>query len=187
MGQFTKTILRLKMKLLYYATLSYLATLTIGAPQLFKRKLENELLTPEARKNILPVMMALLVLMVSGRPTADDLNSLMVATRDLKKHLPKGSDISDLVGIEGFEDLGLPETGDVIQYLNGDPFLITKFGKLPLSVIEPLADEERQQFIPTTRKLINLLQKENLNTNQMKNLLKTLKKVTNLIPKSFMN
>ena len=59
-------------------------------------------------------------------------------------------------------------------------------GKFPLSGIEPLTDEERQQFIPTTRKLINLLQKENLNTNQMKNLLKTLKKLTNMIPTSFM-
>ena len=106
-----------------------MATLTIGAPQLFKRQLENETLTPEARKNILPVMMALLVLMVNGRPTAYDLNSLMVATRDLKKHLPEGSDISDFVGIEGFKDLGLPETGDVIQYVNGEPFLITNFGE----------------------------------------------------------
>ena len=106
-----------------------MATLTIGAPQLFKRQLENETLSPEARKNILPVMMALLVLMVSGRPTAYDLNSLMVATRDLKKHLPKGSNISDFVGIEGFEDLGLPETGDVIQYVNGERVIITNFGE----------------------------------------------------------
>ena len=113
-----------------------MATLTIGAPQLFKRQLENETLTPEARKNILPVMMALLVLMVSGRPTAYDLNSLMVATRDLKKHLPEGSDISDFVGIEGFKDLGLPETGDVIQYVNGEPVLMTNFG------------ESKAQFLP---------------------------------------
>ena len=60
-------------------------------------------------------------------------------------------------------------------------------GKFPLSAIEPLTDEERQQFIPTTRKLINLLQKENLDANQMKNLLKTLKKLTNMIPTNFMN
>merc|ERR1712156_702706 len=187
MGQFNKTILVLKMKLLYFATLLCLATLTMGAPQFFNGQLENELLTPEARKKILPIMMALLTLMGSGRPTVDDLNSLMVATRDLKKHLPEGSDISDFVGMEGFEDMALPEAGDVIQYVNGEPVLMTNFGKFPLSAIEPLTDEERQQFIPTTRKLINLLQKENLGANQMKNLLKTSKKLTNLIPTTFLS
>ena len=74
-------------------------------------------------------MMALLTLMGSGRPTAEDLNSLMVATRDLKKHLPEGSDISDFIGIEGFEDMALPEAGDVIQYVNGEPVLMTNFGE----------------------------------------------------------
>ena len=49
--------------------------------------------------------------------------------KDLKNHLPEGSDISDLVGMEGFEDLALPEAGDVIQYVNGEPFLITNFGE----------------------------------------------------------
>jgi len=165
--------------LLYFAILLCLATLTIGAPQFFKGQLENEILTPEARKKILPIMMALLTLMGSGKPTADDLNSLMVATRDLKKHLPEGSDISDFVGIEGFEDMALPETGDVIQYVNGEPVLITNF--------EPLTNEERQQFIPTTRKLINLLQKENLDASQKKTLLQTSKKLTNLIPTTFLN
>merc|ERR1712241_534825 len=187
MGQFNKTILRLKRKLLHFATLLCLATLTIGAPQFFNRQLENEIITPEARKNILPVMMALLTLMGSGRPTAEDLNSLMVATRDLKKYLPEGSDISDFIGIEGFEDMALPETGDVIQYVNREPVLMTNFGKFPLSAIEPLTNEERQQFIPPTRKLTNLLQKENLDANQMKNLVKTLKKLTNLIPTTFIN
>ena len=59
---------------LYFATLFCLATLTIGAPQFFNRQLENEIITPEARKNILPVMMALLTLMGSGKPTAETLS-----------------------------------------------------------------------------------------------------------------
>merc|ERR1711973_139773 len=168
-------------------TLFCLATFTIGAPQFFKGQLKNEILSPESQKKNLPIMMALLTLMGSGKPTADDLNSLMVATRDLKKHLPEGSDKFDLVGMEGFEDLALPEAGDVIQYVNGEPVLMTNFGKFPLSAIEPLTNEERQQFIPTTRKLINLLQKENLYANQMKNLVKTSKKLTNLIPTTFLN
>ena len=83
-------------------------------------------------------MRALLKVMDTNRPTPQDINTLMVATRELNRRVPDGG-FGGLGGLGGnfggfnFNDLksmGLPETGDMIANLNGVPHIRTKFGKL---------------------------------------------------------
>ena len=75
--------------------------------------------------------------MDTNRPTPQDINTLMIATRELNRRVPDGG-LGGLGGLGGnfggfnFNDLksmGLPETGDMIANVNGVPHIRTKFGK----------------------------------------------------------
>ena len=56
-------------------------------------------------------------------------------TGNLKGHiLPQrtvGDNIlSQFVNAEGMEFMGIPENGDVIKIIDGEPFILTRFGKI---------------------------------------------------------
>merc|ERR1711992_323788 len=73
-------------------------------------------ITEEQRQLYLPVMRALLKVMQTDRPSARDINTLMVETRDLNKKVPKGQNLLGNFanfGIDGLESMGLPEFGDI--------------------------------------------------------------------------
>ena len=84
-------------------------------------------------------MRALLKVMETSTPAPEDVNTLLVLTRELTKKVPKGtnSDIpSSFNGFEIPEGLGdveglglLPEDGDVIVQHNDVPHIVTQFGK----------------------------------------------------------
>ena len=102
-----------------------MAVSTFGAPQ-FKNV---ESMTPEKIAKILPVMKALLKVVETDDPTPEDMNTLFVLARDLQKLVPKSS---NQFGVEvNFKELGLPETGNIIEIIDGEALIMTRFGKCP--------------------------------------------------------
>ena len=77
-------------------------------------------------------MKALLKVMESNRPSVQDINTLMILTRELNKKVPKGQNLLGNFGnfgIDNLESMGLPEYGDIITNVNGVPHIRTTFGK----------------------------------------------------------
>ena len=90
-------------------------------------------------------MRALLKVMETNRPSGQDVNTLLVATRELNKKVPKDQNILGSIGnfgdfgnfgIDGLESMGLPESGDMITNIDGIPHIRTTFGKYSLSGIK---------------------------------------------------
>ena len=82
-------------------------------------------------------MKALLKVMESSRTSPSDINTLMIATRELNKKVPKDQnllgDFRDFgkfgnFGIDNLETMGIPATGDVIVDVDGVPHIRTEFG-----------------------------------------------------------
>ena len=70
--------------------------------------------------------------MSTSTPAPEDINVLLLATRELNKKVPKGANLlgSGLTfGIENLEGMGLPESGDLILDVNGVSHIKTSFGK----------------------------------------------------------
>ena len=113
-------------------------------------------MTPQQRAQYLPVMQALLRVMETKYPSAQDINTLMVLTRDLSNQVPKGQNLLGSFGgfglegiffllilffliykisfyyyfsFEGMESMGLPESGDIIVNVDGTPHIRTQWGK----------------------------------------------------------
>ena len=93
-------------------------------------------LTPELRSTLLPVMKALLKVMSTKRPAAQDINNLLIVTRELNKKVPKGQNLLGSFGfnnidfgIDNLEDMGLPKSGDLVKDVKGVPHIKTTFGK----------------------------------------------------------
>ena len=82
----------------------------------------------EPKEQYLTIMKALLKVLESSNPSPNDINTLMVFTRELMKRIPDGSVIPFGFGSE-LSSLGLKETGDIIVYSRGIPHIITKMGK----------------------------------------------------------
>merc|ERR1712241_1165054 len=120
----------------------------------------------QERAQYLPVMQALLNVMETNRPSPQDINTLMVLTRDLARQSNGAS--SDLFGqfggfgLDGLESMGLPESGDIIVPVNGIPHIKTQWGAFPLSDVSLMTDAERAKFIPVVRTFISVLQKDNV-------------------------
>ena len=82
-------------------------------------------------------MRALLAVMETNRPSPQDINTLMIATRDLNKKVPKGTGLGGFgnfgnfggFGIDDLESMGLPESGDMVANVDGVPHIRTSFGK----------------------------------------------------------
>ena len=90
----------------------------------------KNLISPEDRSRILPVMRALLIVMESNNPSPNDVNNLLVLSRDLAKFVPDGSNqFGGFANLEGIAAMGLPETGDVVKFINGEPHVETQFGE----------------------------------------------------------
>ena len=87
----------------------------------------------EQRAQWLPIMKALLKVMETSRPDSRDVNTLLVMSRDLMKDQPQSAKLFNSFGggfgLEGIQGMGLPETGDVINEIDGVPHIITEFGK----------------------------------------------------------
>merc|ERR1712127_861115 len=122
--------------------------------------------------------------METSTPAPEDVNTLLVLTRDLTKQIPEGS--SFLPTFNGFNvaDMGLPEDGDVIIDYEGVPHIVTQFGAFPLSDVSLMTDEERERFLPATRTFISVLEKENINQNEIQTLIDQSEELKELIPEN---
>ena len=75
-------------------------------------------------------MKALLKVMESSNPSPNDINTLMVLTRDLVKQIPEGSiKLPFTFGSNDISNMGLPETGNIIVNIRGVPHIVTQMGK----------------------------------------------------------
>merc|ERR1712241_1326270 len=125
-------------------------------------------ITEEQRQLYLPVMRALLKVMQTDRPSARDINTLMVETRDLNKKVPKGQNLLGNFanfGIDGLESMGLPEFGDIIENVDGIPHIRTTWGSFPLSDTSLMTPAERARFIKPVRVFTNILEISTTKTN----------------------
>ena len=92
-------------------------------------------MSKEEREEQRPVMEALIKVMKTDKPDPADVNELLVLTRDLQKNGLKNGKAGFLggfgagIGFSGIEGMGLPETGDIIENVDGEPHINTQFGK----------------------------------------------------------
>ena len=92
-------------------------------------------MSAQERQRFLPVMKALLKVMETNQPAPADVNDLLVKTRNLQKYVPEGSvDFGSFANLEGIESMGIPETGDVIRTIGGQPHIMTTFGEFEISL-----------------------------------------------------
>jgi len=144
-------------------------------------------MTPQQRAQYLPVMQALLKVMETKYPSAQDINTLMVLTRDLSNQVPKGQNLLGNFGnfgLEGMESMGLPESGDIIVNVDGTPHIRTQWGAFPLSNVSLMTDEERARFLPAVRTFTSVLQKDYVDPEEMKILMAEAKKLQALLPQN---
>merc|ERR1711978_181082 len=133
----------------------------------------------------LPVMRALLRVMETDRPSPADVNTLLVETRELNRNVPKGQNILrnfGNFGIDGLESMGLPDSGNIIENVDGVPHIKTTFGQFPLSDTSLMTAAERQRFLPAVRTFTNVLEKGNADTNDIAKLLEHSQDLMALIP-----
>ena len=122
------------------ASVLLLASVAYAAPQF--PNVGSQGISSDQRATYLPVMRALLNVMEAGdRPSAQLINTLLLATRELNKKVPKGQNLLGSFGgagglggfgnfdISGLENMGLPETGDIVINVGGVPHVKTTFGK----------------------------------------------------------
>ena len=92
-------------------------------------------------------MRALLRVMEANIPDPNDINTLLKATRELNKKVPKEGNLlgglSNFGNLGGFgqaagqfgiddntlQNMGLPETGEIVIRVDGVPHIRTSFGK----------------------------------------------------------
>merc|ERR1712037_280543 len=80
------------------------------------------------------LMKALLNVMESSNPSPNDINTLMVLTRDLIGQIPEGSiQLPFNFGSNDIGNVDLPETGDIIVNIREVPHIVTKMGFVPLN------------------------------------------------------
>ena len=71
--------------------------------------------------------------MEEDKPKPDDINTLLVLTRDLIEKIPEEDAAkfqvgSNFDGIDGFLEV-LPKTGEIIVYIQGKPYIRTQWGE----------------------------------------------------------
>jgi len=143
----------------------------------------------EEMTRYLPVMKALLKVMKTNKAAPEDVNTLLVLSRDLQKYAPKGNNQFGGIGIldsfGGMEGMGLPETGDLIINVNGEPHIRTEFGTFPLPDESLMTDAERELFLPSIKTFISILEKDDLDADEMNTILSQSRELINLIPDNF--
>merc|ERR1712042_93715 len=148
----------------------------------------ENIMSAQERARFLPVMKALLKVMETKNAAPSDVNNLLILTRDLQKYAPADSaNFGGFANFEGIEGMGIPQEGDVIQNIGGQPHIMTNFGAFPLSDVSLMTDAERQQFLPSVRTFISVLEKDNLDASEMNTLLAQSRELTNLIPSNLLN
>lgn len=91
------------------------------------------------RSQYLPVMKALLKVMESKRSSPNDVNTLMILTRDLLKHIPNDQfNFGPNSWLGKVIDMGLPESGDIIVNINRIPHITTQWGELRFKIYQIL-------------------------------------------------
>merc|ERR1739838_920346 len=138
----------------------------------------------EQRATYLPVMKALLKVMSTSTPAAQDINTLLLATRELNKKVPKGSNLSGGLsfGIDNLEGMGLPQSGDVVVAVNGVPHIKTTFGIFPLSDTSLMSEEDRNKFLPVVETFTDVLENGSANPTETQTLLAQIRQLNKLIP-----
>ena len=88
-------------------------------------------MTEKERTKFLPVMKALSKVMENKNLVPSDVNALLVQTRDLMKNIPPGYN-ERLPFLKKINDIKLsfPDKGDIINYKNGVPHIVTGLGEL---------------------------------------------------------
>ena len=121
--------------LFQFASVLLLASVAFASPQ-FGGFGINQGITSEQRATYLPVMRALLKVMSTNKPSARDINDLLIKTRELNKKVPKGQNLLGSFGfnnidfgIDNLEDMGLPKSGDLVKDVKGVPNIKTTFGE----------------------------------------------------------
>ena len=80
-------------------------------------------------------MKALLKVMESKRSSPNDVNTLMILTRDLLKQIPNDQfNFGPNSWLGKVIDMGLPESGDVIVNINRIPHITTQWGKFRFKI-----------------------------------------------------
>ena len=115
-----------------------LASVAYAAPQF--PNVGSQGISSDQRATYLPVMRALLNVMEAGdRPSAQLINTLLLATRELNKKVPQDTNLLGGFGsngafggfdISGLKNMGLPSTGDIVINVDGVPHVKTTFGML---------------------------------------------------------
>merc|ERR1739838_542511 len=105
-----------------------------------------------------------------------------IATRELNKKVPKGSNLLGGFGSGDLEGMGLPQTGDVITNVAGVPHIKTTFGIFPLSDTSLMTEEERKQFLPVVRTFTSVLEKGNASPTETNTLVQQIRQLNQLIP-----
>ena len=83
------------------------------------------------RSQYLPVMKALLKVMESKSSSPNDVNTLMILTRDLLKQIPNDQfNFGPNSWLGKVIDMGLPESGDIVVNINRIPHITTQWGEL---------------------------------------------------------
>merc|ERR1712217_630492 len=75
-------------------------------------------------------------------------------------------------------------TRDLQKYAPADS---ANFGAFPLSDVSLMTDAEREQFLPSVRTFISVLEKDNLDVSEMNTLLAQSRELTNLIPSNLLS
>ena len=87
-------------------------------------------MSAEERAQWLPIMEVLVRVMETDTPAPEDVNELLVKSRDLSKYNTPG--FTAFEGLEDIKQMGLPETGDVVKDVQGEPHIMTSFGKFKI-------------------------------------------------------
>jgi len=162
-----------------------------GAPRFAKTRLgvfplaARNTMTYEERNTYLPVMKSLVKVMETRYPAPEDVNTLLVLSRDLAKGLlkVKGGElpIPAAFGDVNNVDMLLDE-GDAIVNVDGLPHILTKYGAFPLSDLSLMTDEERKRYLPATKVFIKVLEKEFIDQSEINELIKRGEDLQELMP-----
>ena len=75
--------------------------------------------------------------METSTPAPEDVNTLLVLSRELSKELPENDQtFNGFGGIEiGIADMGLLDEGDAIVRIDGTPHIVTAYGECKLNLV----------------------------------------------------
>jgi len=151
-------------------------------------------MTLEQRNTFLPIMEVLLRVMSTSTPAPEDINTLLVLTRDLTRDgdIPTDEFGNSIPGFAGFNELGIElddggllEDGDIIVDVDGVPHINTQFGSFPLSEVSLLTDEERERFLPVIRTFTSVLKKDLIDHEEIKLLVRQSEELQKFVPEEW--